>query len=108
MSAYVIYHYNIVDRNGIEELTKQSASINEYFGAEVIVGSPVKAFEGETYTHMVILKRRDFDAAKNYYESDEHKELSLLRNKITQGWSTIIPGVSETQQLVDSGYFDCA
>jgi len=107
LSAYVIYHYKITDRSRIDELTDQSIPINEKYGAEVIVGSPVKALEGSTLPNMVVLKFKDFEAAQKYYSSDEHRELSLLRNKITEGWVSIVPGDSETQQLVDSGYFEC-
>jgi len=107
LSAYVIYHYNITDRERIDELTRQSLPVNEKFGAKVIVGSPVNALEGSTMPNMVILEFNDFEAAQSYYGSDEHKELSLLRNKITEGWVTIVPGNAETQKLVDSGYFQC-
>jgi len=101
-----MYHYKITNRAEIDELTKKSLPINEQYGAEVIVGSPIKALEGSTMSHMVILKFIDFDAAHKYYYSDEHKELSLLRNRITEGWAAIVPGDSETQKLVDSGYFE--
>ena len=102
-----MYYYKITDRSKIDDLSHQSLFINQKYGAEVIVGSPMKALEGDTLTHMVILEFRDFEAAQKYYNSDEHRELSLLRNKITEGWSSIVPGVSETQKVVDSGYFEC-
>lgn len=107
MTAYVIYHYNITDRSKIDDLAEQSLSVNEKFGAKVLVGSAVKALEGETMSHIVILEFISFKAAQEYYYSDEHKELSVLRNKISDGWVTIVPGDSETQKLVDSGYFEC-
>jgi len=106
LSAYVIYHYKIVGCGEIDELTKQSLPVNEKYGAKVIVGSPVKTLEGSTMSNMVILEFNNFEAAQKYYYSDEHKELSLLRNRITEGWAAIVPGNSETQKLVDSGYFD--
>jgi len=101
-----MYHYKITNRAEIDELTKKSLPLNEQYGAEVKVGSPIKALEGSTMSHMVILKFIDFDAAHKYYYSDEHKELSLLRNRITEGWAAIVSGDSETQKLVDSGYFE--
>ena len=107
MSAYVIYHYKITDRSRIDDLTHQSLPINEKYGAKVIVGSPVKALEGVTLPNMVILEFKNFAAAQTYYYSDEHKELSLLRNSITEGWVSLVPGDSVTQELVDSGYFEC-
>ena len=48
-------------------------------------------------SHMVMLKFIDFDVVHKYDDSDEHKELSLLRNKITEGWAAIVPGDSEMQ-----------
>ena len=107
MSAYVIYHYEILNFEKMDELTEISKPLNEKYSAKVIVGSPVKALEGNTLTHMVILEFKDFEAAKKYYDSDEHKEFSILRNKLTKGWSTIIPGNNETQGLIESGYFEC-
>lgn len=105
MSAYIVFHYRITDRSRIDELTSRSTPIDKKYGAEVIVGSPVKALEGETLTHMVILGFKNFEAAQTYYYSDENKALSVLRNEITEGWATIVPGDSETQAVVDSGYF---
>ncbi len=36
----------------------------------------------------------------------KNKELTVLRNNITKGWAAIVPGDSETQEVVDSGYFE--
>ncbi len=106
MSAYIIFNYKITDRSRIDELTRQSQAIDKRYGAELIVGSPVRALEGDTFSHMVILGFKNFEAAQRYYYSDEHKELSVLRNEITEGWVSIVPGDAETQALVDSGYFE--
>jgi len=106
MSGYVIYHYEITDRSQIDELTRLSLPVNEKYDAKVVIGSPVKAVEGETFSHIVMLEFNNFESAKEYYYSSEHKKISKLRNKITTGWATIVPGDSETQAVVDSGYFD--
>jgi len=105
MAGYIIFSYNITDRSRIDELTQLSRPIDEKYGAEVIVGSPVKALEGEMPTHMVIIKFDSFAAAETYYHSPENKALSKLRNAITTGSVTIVPGCAETQQVIDSGYF---
>ncbi|BBB30878.1 conserved hypothetical protein [Neptunomonas japonica JAMM 1380] len=105
MAGYVIHHYKITDRSKIDELTQLSIPINEKYGAKVIVGSPTKALEGEMSTHMVILEFESFEAAETFYYSPENQELTKLRRSITEGWTTIIPGDSETQKIVDSGYF---
>ena len=105
MSAYVIYHYNITDRSRIDQLTERSLPVNEKYGATVIVGSPVKALKGRTHSHLVILQFENFASAEKYYTSEEHIALSLFMDEVTDGWSSIVPGDSETQELVGSGYF---
>jgi len=105
MSAYVIFNYKITDRSKIEQLTESVKLVDKKYGAEVIVGSPVKAVEGETLPNMVIYKFKNFETAKSWYYSEEHKEITLLRNAITEGWAAIVPGTKETASLVESGYF---
>jgi uncharacterized protein (DUF1330 family) len=105
MSAYIIFNYDITDRSKIDELTELSLPVNKKYGATVLIGSPVKTLEGSAHSGMVVLEFINFEAAEKFYYSDENKELSVLRNKITKGWAAIVPGDSETQKLVDSGYF---
>jgi uncharacterized protein (DUF1330 family) len=107
MSAYVIFNYKITDRSKIYQLTEKVKPIDKKYGAEIIIGSPVKAIEGETLPNMVIYKFKNFQSAKDWYYSEEHKEITLFRNAITEGWATIIPGINETESLVESGYFEC-
>jgi hypothetical protein len=56
MSCYIIYHYNILDKERIELLGPLSLPIVESF-----------------------------------YESEESRELSKLRNEITEGFAVLIP-----------------
>lgn len=107
MSAYIIFNYKILDKSKIDELTERVIPIDKKYGAEVIVGSPVKTVEGKALPNMVIYKFNDFEAAKDWYYSEEHQNVSVFRNAITEGWATIIPGVDETDTLVEAGYFDC-
>ena len=106
MSAYAIFNYKIINRSKIDELTKKVEPINEKYGAEVIVGSPVKTLEGNALPSIVIYKFKSFKLATDWYYSIEHQELSIFRNEITEGWATIVPGVSETEELIESGYFE--
>lgn len=107
MAAYILFNYKILDRSKINELTEKMKPIDKKYGAEVIVGSPVKSVEGSTLPNMVIYKFTNFEAAKKWYYSKEHQEVSIFRNAITEGWATIIPGVDETEEAVESGYFEC-
>lgn len=105
MAGYVIFHYRITDRSRIDELTELSRPIDKKYGAKVIIGSPTKALEGSMMTNMVVLEFASFEQAQSYYHSDENQALSKLRNAITEGWATVVPGDSETQKVVESGYF---
>ena len=53
MKCYIIYHYNILDTERIEQLGPLSLPIVEKYGRELVVGSSVHCLEGSTYTHMV-------------------------------------------------------
>jgi len=106
MTAYVIYHYKIIDRERVSELRAPSEELDKLYGGELVVASPVKHLEGSGFTHMVMKKFDSFQSAQVYFNSDEHQALSKLRNEITEGWSTIVPGIMETELVVQSGYFD--
>jgi len=106
MSAYVIFNYKITDRSKINELTEKIKPVDKKYAAEVIVGSPVKTIEGSTLPNMVIYRFKSFQAAQDWYYSDEQQEVSLFRNAITEGWVSIVPGMDETQELQESGYFE--
>jgi len=106
MSAYVIFNYKITDRNKINELTDKIKPVDKKYAAEVIVGSPVKTIEGNTLPNIVIYRFKNFQAAQDWYYSREQQEVSLFRKAITEGWVSIIPGMDETQELEESGYFE--
>ncbi len=107
MSAYFIVHYSILDRNRIDEVTALMRPIDEKYGAEVIVASPVKPLEGETYSSVVIYKFDSFEAAERWYYSEEQQEVKRLRTHITEGWAAIVPECAQTQALMTAGYFAC-
>ena len=91
MSGYIIYYYNIVDKEQINELGPLSLPIIAKYDGELIVASTVASLEGSPYTHMVVYKFDSMEKAQAFYESEESKELSKLRNKITEGFVVIVP-----------------
>lgn len=105
MAGYMIFSYNITDRSQIDELTRLSQPIDARYGAKVIIGSPVKTLEGSAHSHLVVLQFDSFESALHYYHCPEQKELAILRNRITEGWVSVVPGDSETAEVVESGYF---
>lgn len=107
MAAYFVAHYNILDRSKIDEVAVLMKPIDEKYGAEVIVGSPVKTLEGSAHSNIVIIKFDTFEAAERWYSSPEQKEVQRLRTGITDGWAAILPDCANTEALVRSGYFNC-
>ena len=92
MSCYIIYHYNIIDKERIEELGPLSLPIVEKFGGELLIASPAVFLEGSSaYHHMVVYKFINKELAKNFYESEESRELSKLRNEVTEGFAVLMP-----------------
>ncbi|WP_020406954.1 DUF1330 domain-containing protein [Hahella ganghwensis] len=94
MSGYLIYHYNVVDRERISELGLLSLPIVEKYGGELVIASSVSPLEGSPYTHMVVYKFESKEKAQEFYESKESKALSKLRNQVTEGTVVFVPGYS--------------
>ncbi|GGB96903.1 hypothetical protein GCM10011352_23810 [Marinobacterium zhoushanense] len=91
MSGYIIYHYNILDKQGINELGSLSLPILKKYGGELVVGSSVTRLEGSPYTHMVVYKFDSKQRAKAFYEAEESRELSKLRDRVTEGFVVFVP-----------------
>ena len=106
MAGYVLHHYNIIDRSRIDELGPMSLPIVEKYKGELIVASPVKTVIGSTsYSGMVVYKFDSFEAALKFYHSPEMIELAKFRDQVIEGFATVLPGHSETENVVKSGYF---
>ena len=101
MSAYIIFNYKILDRIKIEEIRGLLTPLLEKYETEVIVASPVKTIEGETYPNMVIHKFNSMKDAEHFYYSKEHQEVVAFRQSITEGWATIVPGVPIVPVIID-------
>lgn len=105
MAGFVIHHYNIIDRSRVDELGPLSLPIAKKYGAEILIASPVKALKGSTYSHMVVYQLESFEAALAFYNSAEMAEFAELRDQIIEGIAMVLPGHSETEAVVNSGYF---
>lgn len=92
MSCYIIYHYNILNKDRIELLGPRSLPIVERFGGELVIASYTNFLEGSSpYSHMVAYKFKSKELAQRFYESEENRELSALRNEITEGFVIFVP-----------------
>ncbi|PJI86009.1 uncharacterized protein (DUF1330 family) [Yoonia maricola] len=106
MAGYVLHHYNIIDKSRVDELGPLSLAIAEKFGAQVIVASPAKVLKGKTaYSSLVIYQLDSFERALEFYHSPEMVEFSKFRDQIIDGFAMVLPGHSETAEVVKSGYF---
>lgn len=106
MTGYVLHHYNTIDRSRIDELGPMSLPIVEKYGGELIIACPVKTLVGSTpYTSMVMYRFASFEAALRFYHSPEMTELAKFRDQVIEGFATVIPGHSETESVVKSGYY---
>jgi len=92
MSCYIIYHYNIIDKERIELLGPLSMPIVEKFGGELIIANYADFLEGTSqYTHMVVYKFDSKERAKAFYACEENRALSKLRNEVTEGFAVLMP-----------------
>ena len=91
MSWYIIYHYNVTDRSRIEELGPKSLPIVKKYGGELVVAGCVSVLEGGSFSHMVAYRFKDQEAANIFYQSEESRALSVLRNEITDGVVLSVP-----------------
>ena len=91
MSAYIIYNYKITNRDKIDELGPLSLEIIKKYEAILVVASPTQILEGSAYSNMVMYKFKSMEDAKDFYNCFESKELSKLRNEITEGFVVLVP-----------------
>ena len=98
MSCYIIYHYNIIDKERIELLGPLSVPIVEKFGGKLVIANNVECLEGSSaYSHMVVYQFNSTALAKRFYESEESRALSKLRNEVTEGFCRVNATVRDAQ-----------
>ena len=66
--------------------------IVEKYGGELVIANHLDFLEGSSpYSHMVVYKFKSKALARNFYESEESRELAKLRNEVTEGFVVLIP-----------------
>ena len=92
MSCYIVYQYNILDKKRIELLGPLSLPIVKKYDGELVIANHIKCLEGSSpYNHIVVYKFKSKETAENFYRSKESRELSKLRNEITEGFVMLMP-----------------
>ena len=102
MSGYIIYHYNILDRSRIDELGPLPAPLLEKYKGEISIGDYVITLEGSPYSHFVAYKFESQQVALDFFNSEEHKEISKIRNQITDGIVIMVPEFGFKHEFGDS------
>ncbi len=95
MPAYVIFNYNITNRNEIDKLSKLSKASDKKskYYPKVIVANIVKPVEGSSIlTHIVIYEFDNLDSANKWYYEESSNDVKKIRQDITEGWATIVEG----------------
>jgi len=95
MSAYIIFNYNITNRDEIDKLSKLSKASDKKskYNPKVIVADIVKPVEGlSKLTHIVIYEFDNLNAANKWYYEESSEDVKKLRQDITEGWVTIVDG----------------
>jgi len=92
MSYYIINHYNIIDKDRIDLLGPLAMPIVKKYGGELIIANYTDFLEGSSpYSHMVVYKFNTKELAKRFYECEESRELSKLRNEVLEGFMVLMP-----------------
>lgn len=88
--AYVVFNYEISDREAYDPYLMQVPRTLEAYGAEVIVADfESDAIEGEAGRVTVVLKFASEDLARGWYESPEYQEIIELRTANSSGIASL-------------------
>jgi len=91
VSTYLIFHYNILDRGRIDELGPLIDPLLKKYNGQIAIGDYVQELEGSSYSHIVAYRFNSQESALEFYNSEEHQEISKIRNKITEGTAIVVP-----------------
>ena len=97
MPAYIMFNYEITDRSRIEELSRRSkiSDANSQYKSKLIAATCVETVEGKALPHLVMYEFENMDVATKWYYQDSNQDVAKLRQEITNGWVSIIPGCTD-------------
>ena len=93
--GYVIAQINVTDPKSYAGYPKLVLPTIQYFGGEFLVrGGKSRSYEGDPHgSRMVIIRFPSYQAAQNWYHSDEYAEAKAIRMSASTSVQTIIEGV---------------
>ncbi|MGH1541306.1 MAG: DUF1330 domain-containing protein [Arenicella sp.] len=94
MTAYILFHENIIDPEAFEEYKKISPGTIEKFGGKFIVrGGPLEELEGTvSFERVVIIEFPTKEAAKAWHNSSEYAPAKTMRQMISEGNAVLVEG----------------
>ena len=95
MAAYFIADVDVTDREVFEEYRGQvGATIEKYGGKYLVRGGEFEKFEGDwTPTRMVILEFESMERAREWYHSEDYKDIMAIRHRSANTSAVLVEGV---------------
>jgi uncharacterized protein (DUF1330 family) len=95
MAAYFIFRHKVLDRDTLNNdyLPKAVESLGPYQPEVLVVDEDIEVIEGSTEdTRTVVLKFKDKETAKQWYNSPEYQAIVGLRLDATDGAAVLCEG----------------
>lgn len=95
MAAYFIFRHSVSDADKLNNdyLPKAVATLGPYAPEILVVDENIEVIEGETKdTRAVVLKFKDKDEARRWYNSPEYQAVVGLRLGVTDGAAVLCEG----------------
>jgi uncharacterized protein (DUF1330 family) len=95
MAAYFIVEIDITDPAGFEDYRKRvPATIERYGGRYLVRGGPLETIEGTwTPKRVAVLEFPSVAQAKQWYLSEDYRELKALRQRTARGSIILVEGI---------------
>ncbi len=95
MSAYFIFRHKVMDSDKLNNdyLPKAVATLGAYEPEVLVVDENIEVIEGKTEdTRTVVLKFKDRETAKKWYNSSEYQAIVNIRLGVTDGAAILCDG----------------
>ena len=95
MAAYFIADVDVTDPESFEQYRAQvGATIEKYGGKYLVRGGAFEKIEGDwTPTRMVILEFESMERAREWYHSEDYKDIMALRHRSANTSAVLVEGL---------------
>jgi len=94
MPGYVIVEIDVLDSAGYEEYKNQAgATVTAYGGKYIVRGGATETLEGDWKPkRLVVLEFESVQRAKDWWNSQEYRELKKMRQRTAQAKMIVVEG----------------